>query len=114
MFKKILIVIALGLGLKLVIHLAVTSKVEKLSDPKIDQTQVDEIVAANSKKTRDQLNREVAAAENLSAHKITQKELESLMIALNKTYPKMTSAETRLDKADGWPHDSHLPQDDGE
>lgn len=99
MFKKILIVIAVGLGLKFVIHLAVTSKLEQMSDTKVDQAQVDEIVAANAKKTRDQLNREVAAAENQSARKITQKELESLMIALNKTYPKMTSLETRLDKA---------------
>lgn len=99
MFKKILFVIALGLCLKLVSHLAATSKVEQLSNPTIDQTQVDKIVAANAKKTRDQLNREVAAAENPPPRKITQKELENLMIALNKTYPKMTSSETRLDKA---------------
>jgi hypothetical protein len=94
--KKIIIAAVLILITKGLVHLFIDNKQVR----PIAQSEVDKVVVETVKKPREELDRMLVENEKkLSTTKISQTELESLLIALNKTYPKTSPNGIRIDRA---------------
>jgi len=95
MFKKIIIVIGLIILAKGLVYLFVEYK----PTGPMTQREVDNLVANNLTKPRDELEQTLRANEKLAlAVKISQSDLESLVLAANKTYPKTSPNGIRTDR----------------
>ena len=95
-FKKIVIAAVIVLLTRGLVH----SFVENGHASPMAQSEVDKIVAETAKKPREDLARTLVANEkSASASKISQSDLESLALALNKTYPKTSPNGIRIDRA---------------